>query len=131
MKKKILTLFLFSVLSAAAITGCKQDDKPAAVNTENVETTETEPEGSTDTASKETMDSIPEGTNLIGPATDADGNLPENFEADEYYKGFAEQAKEQEAMEKEAEKENAKKDTKKDISEKSDPKKDTGTPEKK
>lgn len=56
---------------------------------------------------------------------DADGNLPEEFDADAYYKGYAEEAKKQEEEEKEFRKDTSKKEeTKKDVSEKI-----AGTPE--
>lgn len=94
MKKKILTLMLVTLTSLSALTGCKSDKEPAQAPTATQGDTkggtkETKAERPEDAPSQETMEAIPEGTALMAPPVDADGNLPEGFDADEYYAGYA------------------------------------------
>lgn len=110
MKKKITFILLVTLATLFALTGCQMDK----TNRENTKSgpvkesvskekkpTEAEGEAPEDAPSQDVMNSIPEGTPVVAPPVDADGNLPEEFDADEYYMGYAEKAKKaQEAEEK-------------------------------
>ncbi len=98
--KKFLKLTLAALTSLCVLTGCHSDDKTKSepdskVKTETEAITETIPEidekAKESTASQDVMDAIPEGTPIMGPPVDADGNLPEEFQADDYYSGYVEE----------------------------------------
>ena len=95
MKKKLTLTLLTAALALACLTGCKSGKAPVqdtktGTETETKEETEEEAELPEDVPSQETRDAIPEGAAIIAPPVDADGELPEGFNADEYYSGYTE-----------------------------------------
>lgn len=128
--KKLTKLILAALTSLCILTGCHSDNEPEPKTTTESKSTETKDTPEIDektkesAASQEVMESIPEDMPIMGPPVDADGNLPEEFGADEYYEGYAEEAKKaQEAEEKakQESKDKAEKDEKeKKTSEKQD-----------
>ena len=93
--KKFLKLTLAALTSLCVLIGCHSDDKTKSELESKVETTTETPEidekAKESTASQDVMDAIPEGTPIMGPPVDADGNLPEEFQADDYYSGYVEE----------------------------------------
>lgn len=93
--KKFLKLTLAALTSLCVLTGCHSDDKTKSELESKVETTTETPEidekAKESTPSQDVMNAIPEGTPIMGPPVDADGNLPEEFQADDYYSGYVEE----------------------------------------
>lgn len=95
MKKKLTLTLLTAALALACLTGCKAGKAPAQgtkveTGVETKREAEEEPELPDDVPSQETKDAIPEGTAIMAPPVDADGELPEGFDADKYYSGYTE-----------------------------------------
>lgn len=103
MKKKLTLILLTICMSLTALTGCKTNNTSvqAATKTEDKSASETEERPENAPSSK----SIPKDVKVIAPPVDADGNLPEDFDAEGYYEGFAELAEEQKEKEEAAKKE--------------------------
>lgn len=96
MKKKLTLTLLTAALALACLTGCKAEKAPAQgtkteTEAETKEKAEEEPGLPDDVPSQETRDAIPEGAAIMAPPVDADGELPEGFDADEYYSGYTEE----------------------------------------